>query len=210
MAEIKHRDQATEIKATTANPPVGGSRAQSTLWTQSPLNTSFQFYSTGSSSDKGHLQLHCFPQNQSPVRTCTQHADAKYCYLGIYLAAQDTFCSIHKVTSKVQEKPQNCRTILDGKALQDHESNHSSSPAKNITNPQPQVLHPQSFKSLQQWGPSSSQRATEQHPHGKPQPKISQSLPRTYTQAAEPAPTFSEPPPARNSHKLLAAVCPWL
>lgn len=37
------------------------------------------------------------------------------------------------------------------------ESNHSSSPAKNITNPQPQVLHPLGFKSLQQWGPSSSE-----------------------------------------------------
>lgn len=180
-------------------------RAQGASSEHKVPSTQFQqfhsFYFIGNSSDKGHLQLHCFPQNHRPVRTCTQHADAKYWCLGISWALQDTFwptrilLKCKKINHRITE-PFWLGKL--SKIMEFTESNHSSSTTKNITDPQPQVLHPQGFKSHQQWGSRSSHRATKNTHMANLSPKISQSPPRTYTQAAEPAPTCSEPPPVKN------------
>lgn len=131
----------------------------------------YSFYFMGNSSNKGHLQLHCFPQNQRPVRISTQYADAKYWYLGISLAVQDTFWCTRTLLKCKKINYRIIELFWLGKPSKIMESNHSSSTAKNITNPRPQVLDPQVFKSHQQWGPSSSHRATKQHPQSKPQPQ---------------------------------------
>lgn len=92
------------------------------------------------------------------------------------------------------------------------ESTHSSITAKNITNPRPQELHPQGFKSLQEWGSSSSHRATKQHPHGKPQPqnksKPFQELTHRLQNLLQPALNLLQWKTA--TRMLLAGVCPWL